>query len=195
MSDLAYIRSLGFERYIERCHQARIPVVGICGGYQMLGKELLDPEGVESAVPRAEGLGLLHLTTCFEGEKKSVQVRALHIESRHEIAGYEIHMGRTNGPSAARPAFQILKEMGKPTKRFDGAKSEDGLVWGTYLHGVFDTPLFRRDFLDALRKRRGWPPLDPRKFGSFAEPSDSLAGWIRKYVDLEALDRILNGML
>jgi adenosylcobyric acid synthase len=195
MSDLAYIRSSGFERYIERCHQARVPIIGICGGYQMLGKELLDPEGVESEVLRAEGLGLLHLTTCFERAKKTVQVRALHIESRREIAGYEIHMGRTNGPSAARPAFQILKEMGKPTERFDGAKSEDGLVWGTYLHGVFDTPLFRRDFLDALRKRRGWPPLDPRKSGSFAEPSDSLAGLIRKYVDLEALDRILNGML
>jgi adenosylcobyric acid synthase len=85
--------------------------------------------------------------------------------------------------------------MGSPTERFDGAKSEDGLVWGTYLHGVFDTPLFRRDFLNALRGRRGWPLLEPGKPGSFAEPFDSLAALIRKHVDLVALDQILNGML
>ncbi len=195
ISDLTYIRSSGFERYIARCHQARIPIVGICGGYQMLGKELLDPECAESVVPRAEGLGLLHLTTYFAREKKTVQVRALHIESRDEITGYEIHMGQTNGPSAARPAFQILEEMGGNTERFDGAKSEDGLVWGTYLHGVFDTPLFRRDFLNALRRRRGWPPLDSGEAGSFSESSDSLAALIRKHVDLAALDHILNGRL
>jgi adenosylcobyric acid synthase len=194
MSDLAHIRSSGFERYIERCHRAGLAIVGICGGYQMLGEELLDPECVESAVRRAEGLGLLHVTTCFEREKKTVQVRALHIESRHEIAGYEIHMGRTTGQSAARPAFQIQEEMGSRTERFDGAKSEDGLVWGTYLHGVFDLPLFRRDFLNGLRKRRGWLPLDCGDTGSSTGPSDSLAALIRKHVDLVALDRILNGM-
>jgi adenosylcobyric acid synthase len=195
MSDLAYIRSSGFEGYIERCDQARLPIVGICGGYQMLGTELLDPQEIESAIPRAQGLGLLHVTTCFEREKKTVRVRARHIESGHEIAGYEIHMGQTNGPGAARPAFQILEELGCRTERFDGAKSEDGLVWGTYLHGVFDAPLFRRVFLNALRKRRGWLPLDSRKVGSFTEHSDSLAALIRKHVDLAAVDRILNGML
>jgi adenosylcobyric acid synthase len=195
MSDLAYMRSLGFENYINRCRGARISIVGICGGYQMLGRDLVDPEGVESSVKTAEGLGLLDLATYFEREKKTVQVRAVDIEGRHEIIGYEIHMGRTNGPDAARPAFEIVEEMGSHTERFDGAKSEDGLVWGTYLHGVFDTPLFRRDFLNALRKRRGWTPLDCGKVGSSAEPSDSLAALIREHVDLVAVERILNGML
>ncbi|PYU35932.1 MAG: cobyric acid synthase CobQ [Acidobacteria bacterium] len=195
MSDLAYMRSSGFERYIVGCHQARVLIVGICGGYQILGKELLDPEGVESVIPRAEGLGLLQLQTCFAREKKTVRVRALHIENRRELAGYEIHMGRTNGPSATRPVFQILEEMGSPTERFEGARSEDGLVWGTYLHGVFDTPSFRRDFLNALRKRRGWPPREPRENASLDESPDSLAALIRKHVDLVALDQILNGML
>jgi len=195
MSDLAYVRSSGFERYIDRCYRARIPIVGICGGYQMLGQELRDPEGVESVASRAEGLGLLQLTTCFEGEKKTVQVRALNIESRHEVAGYEIHMGRTDGPSAARPVFQILTEMGRPTERLDGAKSQDGLVWGTYLHGVFDAPLFRREFLNILRKRRRWPPLDPKGADYPSEAFDLLAALIRRHVDLVALDRILNGML
>jgi adenosylcobyric acid synthase len=195
MSDLAYMRSFGFENYINRCRRACIPVVGICGGYQMLGRELADPEGVESAVKTAEGLGLLDLATCFEREKKTVQVRAVDIESRHEIMGYEIHMGRTNGPDAARPAFEIVEEVGSRSERFDGAQSEDGLVWGTYIHGVFDAPLFRREFLNALRRRRGWKPLDSSEAFCSAETSDSLAALIRDHVDLVALDRILNGTL
>src|SRR5437879_13206851 len=104
-------------------------------------------------------------------------------------------MGQTNGPSAARPVFQILAEMGNPTERLDGAKSEDGLVWGTYLHGVFDAPVFRREFLNVLRKRRGWPPLDPRKTDSLSEPLASLRALTRQHGDPVALARILNGAL
>jgi adenosylcobyric acid synthase len=158
----------------------------------MLGKELQDPNGAESAVPKSEGLGLLNLSTCFEREKKTVQVQALDVQRRQEITGYEIHMGRSSGPDTARPVFQISEKLGNHNERFDGARSEDGLVWGTYIHGVFDAPAFRRDFLNALRKRRGWPPLDYSKSGSFAHPSDWLAQLIRKNVDLIALDRILN---
>jgi adenosylcobyric acid synthase len=195
MSDLAYMRSFGFENYVDRCRGARIPIVGICAGYQMLGRKLVDPEGVESAAKTAEGLGLLDLATCFGREKKTVQVRAVDIRGRHEILGYEIHMGRTNGPDTARPVFEIVQEMAGSTERFDGAKSEDGLVWGTYIHGVFDAPLFRREFLNALRKRRGWKPLDPSDACCFAKSSDSLAALIRDYVDLVALDHILDGTL
>ena len=195
MSDLAYMRSAGFQNYVDRCRRARIPIVGICGGHQMLGRELVDPEGVESAVETAVGLGLLDLATRFEREKKTVQVRAVDIEGRHEIIGYEIHMGRTNGPDAARPVFEIVEEMGSNTERFDGAKSEDGLVWGTYIHGVFDAPLFRREFLNALRKRRGWKPLDSSDACCFAKSSDSLAALIRDHVDLVALDHILDRTL
>jgi adenosylcobyric acid synthase len=195
VSDLRFLWSSGFAAYIYRCHEARIPVVGICGGYQMLGKELLDPEGVESKVRSTQGLGLLNLTTSFEREKKTVRVRAVNVENRHELSGYEIHMGTTDGPGAARPVFQILEEMGKVAERFDGAKSEDGFVWGTYLHGVFDAPAIRRDFLNTLRKRRGWPALDALKVDSPAETLDSLTALIRQHVDLVALDRILNGSL
>ena len=192
ISDLTYMRSSGFDRYAVRCREACIPIVGICGGYQMLGRELQDPNSAESAVPKSEGLGLLNLSTYFEREKKTVQVQALDVQRRQEITGYEIHMGRSSGPDTARPVFQISEKLGNPKERFDGARSEDGLVWGTYIHGVFDAPAFRRDFLNALRKRRGWPPLDYSKGGSFADPSDSLALLIRKNVDLIALDRILN---
>jgi adenosylcobyric acid synthase len=192
ISDLGYLRSSGFAAYIYRCYEARIPVVGICGGYQMLGKELLDPDGVESEVRSTQGLGLLNLTTSFGREKKTVRVRAVNVESHHELSGYEIHMGTTEGSGAARPVFQILEEMGEVAERFDGAKSEDGLVWGTYLHGVFDAPPIRRDFLNPLRKRRGWPALNALKVSSPAQTLDSLATLIRQHVDLVALDRVLN---
>lgn len=193
MADLAHVRSSGLEPYIARCRESGVPIIGICGGYQMLGTELLDPERVESAVPRAAGLGLLNLTTRFEREKKTVQVRAINIESEREVTGYEIHMGTTQGPNAERPVFQIVEEMGNPIERFDGAKSEDALVWGTYVHGIFDAPVFRRDFLNALRKRRGWPALDFVRADCLAERQDSLATLIRKHVDLVALEQILNG--
>jgi adenosylcobyric acid synthase len=101
-------------------------------------------------------------------------------------------MGQTNIASAVRPVFRILEEMGRLTERLDGAQSEDGLVWGTYLHGVFDTQTFRRDFLDTLRKSRGWVPLEVTKSKSPAETSDLLAALIRKHVDLAALEQILN---
>jgi len=104
-------------------------------------------------------------------------------------------MGRTSGAGTGRPVFQIAEEMGSRVERFDGAKSEDGLVWGTYLHGVFDAPLFRRNFLNVLRRRRGWPPLPSGDAASIADASDALADLIRRHVDLEALDRIINGMV
>jgi len=195
MSDLAYLQSSGFERYIRQCHGAGIPIVGICGGYQMLGTELLDAEQVESAVSVAEGLGLLRVKTCFEREKRTVRVTAVDIESGHELSAYEIHMGRTEGPDTARPAFRIVKEMGNPSDRFDGAKSEDGLIWGTYLHGLFDEPAFRREFLNGLRRRRGWTPLPTSQNHNPAETLHSLASLIRGHMDLEFLHQILNGSL
>jgi len=88
-----------------------------------------------------------------------------------------------------------VEEVGSRGERFDGAQSEDGLVWGTYIHGVFDAPSFRREFLNGLRRRRGWKPLDSSEAFCFAETSDSLAALIRDHVDLVALDRILSGAL
>lgn len=195
LSDLAYVRSSGFARYIGRCREAGVAIIGICGGYQMLGKELFDPEGVESATRRAKGLALLHLTTRFEREKRTVRVTAADIEAGHEFAAYEIHMGRTEGPDTARPVFRIVNEMGSPSDRFDGAKSADGLVWGTYLHGLFDEPAFRREFLNVVRSRRGWAPLPTSQSDNPPEAFHSLASLIRAHLDLQCLHQILDGTL
>ena len=104
-------------------------VLGLCGGYQMLGKRIMDPEGVETEKGAVcEGLGLLDIETVMAGEKRTVQVTGSHLESGSPMHGYEIHVGRTEGPDRARPIFTIE---GKE----EGATSPDGRVMGSYIHG------------------------------------------------------------
>jgi len=192
MADLAYLRSSGLANYIHRCHHAGTGVVGICSGYQMLGRELLGPLGVESSTPSMEGLGLLESTTTFAPEKTTVQVRAVCLQGEEEVAGYEIHMGQTVCAPSTPPRFKITSEGGKGVERFEGAVSADGSVWGTYVHGVFDAPAFRRRLLNDLRRRRNWPPLAASSSAQSAA-LDSLATLVRKHLDLELLEQILIG--
>ena len=196
MADLAYLRSSGLADYIYRCHAGGVPIVGICGGYQMLGRELLDPLGVESPVASMEGLGLLGTTTTFEAAKTTMQVRALSLggaEPPDEVTGYEIHMGKTQYDPPTQPRFKIVREGGIDVDRLDGAVSSDASVWGTYIHGVFDAPQFRRRLLNDLRRRRNWAPLPPNGAPQNAG-LDSLATLVREHIDLELLDQILNGV-
>ena len=194
MADLAYLRSSGLADYIRHCHASGASVVGICGGYQMLGRELLDPMGVESSTPSMEGLALLETTTTFEPKKTTKQVRALSLDGEEEVVGYEIHMGQTQCAQPIRPLVQDnQRRRGNSTDRFDGAVSADGSVWGTYLHGVFDAPVFRRRILNDLRSRRGWEPLAPNSSEPAAKGLDYLATLIREHVDLALLEQILNG--
>ena len=192
MADLAYLRSSGLAEYIQRCHARRVPVAGLCAGYQMLGKQLLDPEGIESHQASANALGLLDLTTTFAADKRTVRVRARTLDSDCEIEGYEIHMGRTEAPESLSPMFQIVEESGTPVTRFDGARSEDLLVWGTYIHGVFDAPGFRRHYLNSLRHRRGWPAL-PVSERTSDKLFDTLSALVRGHLDLGLLRCILDG--
>jgi adenosylcobyric acid synthase len=195
MADLAYLRSSGLSHYIQWCHEAHVPIVGICGGYQMLGSRLLDPEGVESTTATAEGLGLLDHVTMFESEKKTVQVRALSLDFDEEVSGYEIHMGRTQNAGHVRPMFHVRAEGGRTVSRVDGGRSENGLVWGTYIHGIFDAPTFRRQFLNTLRKRRSWAPLRAQTHASDQDGLDSLAEIVRENLDLPLLQHILDGVV
>jgi adenosylcobyric acid synthase len=195
MADLAYLRSSGLAGYIRHCHKSGASVVGICGGFQMLGRELLDPLKVESSTPSMEGLGLLESTTTFEAEKTTQQVRALSLDHEEEIAGYEIHMGQTQCAQPTQPRFRVTSQCGKAADHFDGAVSADGSVWGTYVHGVFDAPAFRRRILNELRARHGWAPIPPGSPAHAAQGLDSLATMIREHLDLAILAQILNGSL
>ncbi|HTV56976.1 MAG TPA: cobyric acid synthase [Terriglobia bacterium] len=193
MADLSYMRSTGIADYVLRCHKAGTAIAGICGGYQMLGSVLLDPLRVESSTTSMEGLNLLNCTTTFEPRKTTVQVRALSLDHKEEITGYEIHMGTTE--CEERPLFRVVEECGKATDRLEGAVSTDGSVWGTYVHGVFDNSLWRRRILNELRRRRGWNALPATIGNPMASGMETLASLISNHIDLTTLEQILNGEL
>jgi adenosylcobyric acid synthase len=192
IADLAQLRSTGFAEHIYRCRDRKLPIAGICGGFQMLGTHLLDPAGVESDQRTADGLGLLDLTTTFEVEKRTERVRARSIDYDSDVHGYEIHMGKTETPKSLRPMFRLLDDKGALTDRADGARSNEGLVWGTYIHGVFDAAGFRRSYINSLRSRRGWQPLPPASDIGGATIFDTLLALVRNHFDRNLLHRIVN---
>lgn len=173
LADLGYLREKGFEPFLQEHVQRGGELVGICGGYQMLGRRITDPDGVEFR-GAGKGLGFLNLTTIMMPDKLTEQVhaRVLHLGGTIAlpVLGYLIHMGRTDR-HGHRPCFRLHGKAdpteqcrsggGGPDKTsLDGAVSDDGLVWGTYIHGLFDQPAFRRAWLNRLRGRKGLPNLD-----------------------------------
>jgi adenosylcobyric acid synthase len=160
LADLDWLRRQGLDREIMTLCDAGKAVVGICGGYQMLGMTIRDSHGVEGTGGKQEGLGLLPIDTMFEESKTTHQVRA-HAAARTgfaatlegiDIVGYEIHMGQTSLRSGGQPLFETHRLGDEKKPALDGAISNDGRVWGTYLHGVFDNPGFRQAWLRTL----GW---------------------------------------
>lgn len=171
IADLEYLHRAGFDAALTAHVHHGGELVGICGGYQMLGRVIADPHGVEAG-GRTQGLGLLDVVTELLPHKRTVQVEALplHVDglSDSTVCGYEIHMGVTYRKTAL-PCFRIQCRIGEAgpsgeiasqeQEALDGAIRQDGLVWGTYIHGLFDRPGFRRLWLNRLRERKGLPPL------------------------------------
>jgi adenosylcobyric acid synthase len=161
VSDLRQIQASGLARRVRDLATAGTPVLGICGGYQMLGATLLDPEGVESREPAVEGLGLLPVTTTFTREKLTCRVEghvtmtagALGAAAGQRLVGYEIHMGLTTG--AVSPAIRLDRRLGEAVDDVDGGVSASGVVAGTYMHGLFANVGLRRAVLDWLARRKG----------------------------------------
>jgi adenosylcobyric acid synthase len=174
IADLDWLRATGWDRYIADHHRAGGSIVGICGGYQMLGRVLADPDHVESAASESSGLGLLEIETVFEPDKVTALVDAVDLKSRFELSGYEIHCGRVTRLGGDAP-FQIHQRQGRSVEDLEGAVSIDGRVLGTSIHGLFDAPEFRRHYLNQIRIRKRLAPLCP----SFAE--DSKAWRMREY--------------
>ena len=143
ISDLAGLRRNGWEEAILRHHARGGAVLGVCGGYQMLGRSISDPHGIEGAASAVAGLGLLNVETMMEPEKSVRNVSAHSRVFDTPMFGYEIHIGRTFGPDCSR-AFSTIEGHG------DGAVSEDGRVMGTYLHGLFGSDVFRQLYLQKL---------------------------------------------
>ncbi|MFZ5642299.1 MAG: cobyric acid synthase [Bacillota bacterium] len=194
IEDLAYLNRTGIAEEIIRLNKSGVPVVGICGGFQIMGKELHDPFHTESSIPSIDGLGLLDITTTFAREKITTQVKAgvcgpgLLLEGARgvELVGYEIHMGRTDLGGESVPAFEIVHRFGKSGSTMDGASRTDGKAWGTYIHGVFDNAPFRRKLINTLRKEKGLSPL---------EDSISLSAWEQRQRDYDRLSEVVRGSL
>jgi adenosylcobyric acid synthase len=209
ISDLKYLKASGLADKI--LSAIRYPclagrqalsamLVGICGGYQMLGMRIRDRHSLESNTREINGLGILPVNTDLEKEKTLTRVRARELASGMEISGYEIHHGnsRAMGGSASLttskhlPAFEIFERNGKRLKRFDGMTRPDGRVLGTYIHGLFDNDGFRRNWLNGIRQRKGWPALARNISFNPDKEFDKLAKLLRKNIDLKLLYRILN---
>ena len=176
IADLLRFRENGWDRDLAAHRRRGGHVVGICGGYQMLGRMVRDPDGIEGSVTEAEGLGLLDIETVMEPEKtvRNVAAHSLHFDV--PLSGYEIHLGRTTGPDCLRPSALINGVE-------DGATSADGKVFGTYLHGLFGANAFRATYLESLGIRGGG--IDYR--AEVERALDELAAHLEKHLDCDAV--------
>lgn len=183
LSDLAYLRSQGWDIDILAHHRRGGRVLGLCGGYQMLGRRIIDQEGIEGPAGDAPGLGLLDVETVLAPQKTLAQTTATEMTTGLSVQGYEIHMGITQGADCARPMLQIKDK--RRTKDIDGAISADGKIAGCYLHGLFAADEFRRCYLEMLTGK---------KLGSTVayddqveQILDALADHIASAIDLDRL--------
>jgi len=197
IADLAWLRSQGLADAIRQLVEGGTALVGICGGYQILGQVIRDPDHVESPAEEVAGLGLLPLVTVFEGEKATHRVRArvtggpgwLTGLDGQIIAGYEIHMGRTQG---GRLWIEISERSGEPVSVRDGAVSGDGRIWGCYLHGLFENESLRRAWLSSL----GWQGNSEwiASLAGYETSFERLADAVETALDMEKLEAIIKGM-
>ncbi|QXE86050.1 cobyric acid synthase [Geomonas nitrogeniifigens] len=193
IADLVSIREQGIADALSRFQGA---VVGICGGYQMLGVTVNDPDRVETSLESAQGLGLLDVVTTMLKEKQTHQAQGELLPAGEgvapgcspAIAGYEIHMGESVLGSGASPFARICSRSGSDTDLEEGAVSADGRVFGTYLHGIFDNHGFRTAFLNRLRRRKGIP--EQAEAALAPDPFDELAAHMEKHLDLERIFQI-----
>jgi adenosylcobyric acid synthase len=196
VADLVWLRERGLSAALAQAAAAGTPVIGICGGYQMLGRRILDPSGVESAAAEVAGLGLLDVDTTFLAAKRTVRVSgeasgAALAAAGTPLHGYEIHMGRTVLAAGIAPLVQVAVDGSGEGPHADGAVSADGLVCGTYLHGLFDAAAFREAFLGRLRAAAGLPARPPDASGAGPSDIERLADHVEAHLDMARLDAIV----
>ena len=218
IADLEWLRASGMAAAVRAKAAAGTPVVGVCGGYQMLGRRIHDPEHVESDAGSVDGLGLLDAETTFAGDKRTVRVEGELLGAGEAggpadpasppgaasplgapgtpLHGYEIHMGRTTLGQGAAPLLRLrgadgsAHDDGAVAAAPPGPPGSAGTVCGSYVHGIFDHPALRGAFLDGLRATRGLPLV-----GATATPPDDdidrLADHVEAHLDPQLLERIV----
>ena len=179
LADLNHLRKKGFASQIIRAREAGKSVIGICGGYQMMGTMISDPDGVEGEIRELPGLGLLPVTTILTGTKTTRQVKFRFLDSEEICEGYEIHMGHTKSNSPL-------------TKNIDGEQDGcfiDERCFGSYIHGILDNPVVLDYILAPYSPRNLMSDFD---YHAFKESQyDALAAWLREYVDIDKLYKIM----
>jgi len=200
IEDLKYLREGGYENQILKLFREGIKILGICGGYQMLGKEIRDPDHIESHQEKIRGLGLLNIVTILEKSKLTSQIKTILqknnlFNTEEEIKGYEIHMGKTKFFKGIKPLFLIKERFSQSVNIEDGAIDEKRGIFGTYIHGIFENSAFRRVFLNFLRKEKGLSPLFRRKISIEEEKNkeyDKLAEVVRNNLNMEKIYKIMD---
>ena len=180
IADLQAVRDQGWDIDIRAHHRRGRPILGICGGYQMLGRRIEDPDGIEGSPGSVEGLGLLNVETRLTAIK--ILERTNGIALGQAFSGYEMHVGRTDGPDCLRP-FALLEG-----DRPDGASNGDGTVMGSYVHGLFASTALR----SAFRARLGHNAASGDYQASVNDALDQIAMQLEDHADLEGLIRIAN---
>ncbi len=174
--DLEFLRLQGWDIDLAAHVRRGGHVLGLCGGYQMLGRKIADPGGIEGPPGTTAGLGLLDVETTMIPDKTLTQVRAKHIASSCAVSGYEIHIGRTDGPDRARPLFEI-------DGRAEGAISSDGRIMGSYLHGIFSADEFRTQYVNLLGGTAATTPY----MESIDKVLNEFAGHLETHVNVDSL--------
>lgn len=201
MDDLKFLRESGLEECIRRHVQEGGRLIGICAGYQMLGSRLLDPERIESDTEELPGIGLFPSETTFTPDKRTERVSGSATWPGVGIVpveGYEIHMGRTAFLNTVRRPISIrIHDAPEAAQSYheDGAMSEDGKVWGTYVHGILHNDELRRAWINEIRTDKGWTALDGQlQFHSKREAAfDRLADHVRSHLDMAQIYAMIEG--
>ncbi len=173
-ADLAFLRNQGWDIDLAAHRRRGGHILGLCGGYQMLGNHVSDPEGIEGAPGNESGLFMLDVETEMTGDKRLTETSAIHAASGVSFSGYEMHKGRTHGPDCARP-FAMIGDIA------EGAMSPDGRVMGSYLHGMFRDNAFRQAILTSL----GATPSHLNYDQEVETTLDALANHLEQHLDLD----------
>ncbi len=187
--DLEWMFAKGWGEKLEEFRANGGTIFGICGGYQMLGKLIDDPHGLEGAAGQSKGLGLIPVETVLQPKKQLFNSKGCMLEDALKVQGYEIHMGQTRQVGEGMPLLQVSSRNNMPVGDYDGFRSADGKVMGTYFHGIFDGKEFREWFLRLLA-----PNFVENGAGLDRDHEyDRLADHFEEHLAMDTIYRIVNG--
>jgi adenosylcobyric acid synthase len=199
IKDLTYLRQIGIDETLKTVHKNGVQIIGICGGYQMLGAYIKDPYGMESEQLEAKGLGLLDGITTLDKTKTTYQVKADSIglfpmcdKQFDNIKGYEIHLGRTDCKEGLFKITRLSAGAYCNTPQLDGQYKEN--VWGTYIHGIFDNDALRWSLIDSVRKNRGLMNTTDRHIIYEDAKDQTLQLWteaVKTHIDMDFIYRMV----